>query len=124
MPLGIILASDGFAASTAVQANARTSWGMFDGVDHCAISSCHTDVTLPSVGKHSSNTLADMRLCTGSTLDSEGVATLGTRGFNMNWNTNNAVASQILYVAMGLGTSFKVPYMQVAGQAVKRVKYW
>jgi hypothetical protein len=116
-PQGVFLASFGIAATATITADSDLSvGGASSGSSEGSIWSQTKDNVINTEANRNTSTTKALTLCEGSaTLDAECDATLGTAQFELNWTTNNAVASQILYFAVGSTVTAGVDPFGVAG---------
>jgi len=100
---GVMLASFGALTSTSGVLDGRNSFGFSDGTNHGATWVWHTSGGT-SVAKRSNIDTKAIRLATApSTTDAEASVDLTAvvGGFRLTWSTNNAVANELLYTAIG-----------------------
>jgi hypothetical protein len=104
-PLGLILVSKNLTASTAIQPEARISFGASDGITEGATWWHEEDgLDTTDANRRTSTTKVAVHATgigsTSSILTAEAdVKTFDPDGFTLTWTTNNTVAEEILYAA-------------------------
>jgi hypothetical protein len=103
-PVGLFLQSWGNAASTTITADFDLALGFSDGTNENTAWSQELDVTLPTEANHRSVATKALTKSQGPSTtqaecDSDFVSV--ANGFRLAWTTNDAVASEICYVALG-----------------------
>jgi hypothetical protein len=103
-PTGMILASKNLAANTAIEAEGRISFGASDGTMEGATWFHDKDgLDTTDANKRTSTTKVAVH-ASQTTLNAEAdLTSFNTDGFTLNWTTNNAIAEEIVYVALERG---------------------
>jgi hypothetical protein len=102
-PLGVMLASDQNTASTSVIANARMGIGFSDGTTEYSGAIQDEDAADPTNASGTSSTTKAFQKVNNATdtIDAECDLTMRNRAFRASWTTNDAVDTQLVYVALG-----------------------
>jgi len=102
VPTGLFLGSSGLATSTSIIADQEYSLGASDFTRESALWFEYRDVLLPTEANTSTVGTKALRLATGATTtNAECDSSINGSGFRLAWTTNNAVAAEICYLAMG-----------------------
>lgn len=113
-PEAIILASFQSTSTASVIGDAHMGIGFSDGSGEAASGLVDSDARFTTnTGAYSSNTKAFLVVDnSAATTDAEADATMESGGFDVDWTTNDAVATQILYLAIRTQAEFDPALIQ------------
>lgn len=121
-PKGVLFASVGKAASTAVQADAKLTIGATDGSTDGCVWNGATDAAGTSAAACATVTTKCLRhaVAPSTTSAEANIQTLDADGYTLNWTTADATAREHLALAFGNTPVSAVPRPVVVKQAVHR----
>jgi hypothetical protein len=109
IPFAVLAATDSYPASASMQTGHRLMIGASDGTNFGVTGVTDKHNVYPSVAYKFTSPTAALNISDNDTETSDAVGTLTFSGANVlaNWSTNNAVATQMLYLVFGmLGAKF------------------
>ena len=107
-PSAVLATTDSFAASANAQAGMRFTMGASDGTNNgvLAMTSINNKAS-PQTASYNYNDITNSIIVaqddTGTTQAAASIGSFAAQSFGAAWTTNNAVATQICYIAMGSG---------------------